>query len=76
MIRASGPDKNLNLRIFMGLIHELRVKLDIAKAGLAPEKTMRLIDLGMDHQTDLYGKLQQKRNRKQHRFDRKSDRKK
>ena len=63
MIRASGPDRNLNLRIFISLIHELRVKLDITKAGLAPEKTMRLIELGIDDRgsDDIYGKLEQKK---------------
>ena len=46
LIRAAGPDKNLNLRMLISLIHELRVKLEIYKAGLGPDKIMRLIDLG------------------------------
>jgi len=57
-IRAAGNDRKLNLRILMSLIHELRVKLDIAKAGLAPEKTMRQIDFGVDESTEIFGKGQ------------------
>mmetsp|Transcript_17816 Transcript_17816/g.23972 ORF Transcript_17816/g.23972 Transcript_17816/m.23972 type:complete len:126 (+) Transcript_17816:635-1012(+) len=44
LIRSGGPEKRLNLRIFAGLLHELRIKLDIAKAGLAPAKIMHQID--------------------------------
>lgn len=61
IIRAGGPDRKINLRVFIQLIHELRTKLDIAKAGLAPEKIMRLINYGMDERSDIYGRLQQKR---------------
>jgi len=57
-IRAAGNDCKLNLRILMSLIHELRVKLDIAKAGLAAEKTMRQIDFGVDESTEIFGKGQ------------------
>mmetsp|Transcript_9017 Transcript_9017/g.10611 ORF Transcript_9017/g.10611 Transcript_9017/m.10611 type:complete len:157 (+) Transcript_9017:287-757(+) len=44
LIRSGGPDRKINLRIFNGLIHELRIKFDIFKAGLGPEKIMSLID--------------------------------
>lgn len=37
----------MNLRIFVSLIHELRVKLDIAKAGLAPIKIVHQIEDGL-----------------------------
>ena len=41
VIRSGGPDKKFNLRIFMELIHELRVKLNITKEGFGPEKINR-----------------------------------
>ena len=41
IIRSGGGDKIINLKILSGLMTELRFKLDITKAGLGPEKTMR-----------------------------------
>ena len=38
----------MNLRIFTGLIHELRVKLDIVKAGLAPPKIANQIEQSLN----------------------------
>ena len=38
IIRSGGRDGKLNLTIFKELIKELRVKLDITKAGLGPDK--------------------------------------
>ena len=48
VIRSGGPDKVINIRIFAGLIRELRIKLDITKAGLAAERTMRVINFGLE----------------------------
>ena len=44
VIRSGGDAKTINIKIFAGLIHELRIKLDITMAGLAAEKTMRLVN--------------------------------
>ena len=38
LIRSGSPDRRLNLRVFTDLLRELRVKLEIAKAGITPEK--------------------------------------
>ena len=38
IIRSGGPERRLNLRVFIELLRELRMKLDITKAGLIPEK--------------------------------------
>ena len=48
IIRCGGVDKVINLKIFSGLIKEMRIKLDITKAGLGAEKTMRAIENGLD----------------------------
>lgn len=40
IIRSGGPEKLLNLKIFCGLIRELRIKLDITKRGIGPDKLM------------------------------------
>ena len=44
VIRSGGDAKTINIKIFAGLIHELRIKLDITMAGLAAEKTMRQVN--------------------------------
>ena len=41
----------INIRIFTQLIKELRIKLDITKADLAAEKTMRTINFGLNKGT-------------------------
>ena len=33
-----------NIKIFQAMIKELRIRLDITKSGLAPEKAMRLLN--------------------------------
>ena len=38
LIRSGGKQRKLNLRILNDLIYELRVKLDINKAGFVPDK--------------------------------------
>ena len=48
VIRSGGGDKVINLKIFSGLMTELRIKLEITKAGLGPEKTMRVIEQGLE----------------------------
>ena len=48
IIRSGGPDRKVNIRIFAGLVHELRIKLDIVKNGLAAERTMRDINFGLE----------------------------
>ena len=48
IIRSGGVDKVINIRIFAGMIRELRIKLDITKAGLAAERTMQVINYGLD----------------------------
>lgn len=48
IIRSGGTDKAINLRIFVDLIHELRIKLNITKDGFGPEKTMREINFGLE----------------------------
>lgn len=47
IIRSGGPDKVINIRIFTGLVQELRIKFDITSAGLAAEKTMRKVNQGL-----------------------------
>lgn len=47
LIRCGGANKVINLKIFTGLLTELRIKLDITKAGLGPEKRMRVINYGL-----------------------------
>ena len=48
IIRSGGGDKIINLKIFSALLTELRIKLEITKAGLGPEKTMRVIEQGLE----------------------------
>lgn len=48
VIRSGDSDRMINIKIFWGLIRELRLKLDIFKVGLGPDKTMMAIDLGLD----------------------------
>ena len=48
IIRSGGVDRIINIRIFAGMIRELRIKLDITKAGLAAERTMQVINYGLD----------------------------
>lgn len=47
IIRSGNDERKINLKVFIDLIHELRIKFDIAKIGLAAEKTMRVIDFGL-----------------------------
>ena len=47
IIRSGGNQKELNIRILLELIHELRIKLDITKSSLAAEKTMREVNFGL-----------------------------
>ena len=44
---GSKTTKMLNIKIFHALIKELRIKLDITKSGLGPDKTMRVINQGL-----------------------------
>ena len=37
-----------NFKVFVAMLKELRIKLDIAKEGLGPDKIMRLINSGLD----------------------------
>ena len=65
IIRCGGTDKAFNLRIFMDLILELRVKLNITKEGLGPEKIMREINFGLEnaknhHKDSSYGDIDDK----------------
>ena len=53
MMRSSGPERRLNLRIFTELLRELRIKLDITKAGLSPEKIKSIIEARIDDKTDI-----------------------
>ena len=46
IIRSGGPERRLNLRVFIDLLRELRMKLDITKEGLVPEKVKSRIGLG------------------------------
>lgn len=46
----------MNLRIFAGLIKELRIKYDIYKEGLAPDKVMRNINFGLSSDFFSQGK--------------------
>lgn len=52
IIRSGGVDRQINLKVFINLIHELRIKLDITKAGMAAEKTMRIINFGLETQAN------------------------
>ena len=46
LVRSGGLERKINLRILIDLIHELRVKLDITKAGLVPPKIQSQINAG------------------------------
>ena len=48
VIRSSSTNKKFNLKTFKLLLKELRVKLDIVKRGIGPEKINQLIDFGLD----------------------------
>ncbi len=61
IIRSGGPERRVNIRILVGLMHELRIKLDYVKAGLAAEKTMRLVNQGLDDPQKDKAKMQLKR---------------
>ena len=37
-----------NFKVFVSMLKELRIKLDIAKEGLGPDKIMRYINSGLD----------------------------
>ena len=47
IIRSGGADRILNLRIFCGLVQELRTKLDITKEGVGPDKAMQIVNFGL-----------------------------
>jgi len=47
VVIRSSTDKRFNLKTFKMLIRELRIKLDILKKGLGPEKINQLIDFGL-----------------------------
>jgi len=47
IIRSGGSDKMLNLRVFIWLLHEVRMKLEVAKSGHLAEKAMRVINAGV-----------------------------
>ena len=44
---GSKTTKMLNIKILHALIKELRIKLDVTKWGLGPDKTMRAINQGL-----------------------------
>ena len=50
IIRSGGAENLFNIRIFKGLIKELRIRLDITKDedGLTPDKIQRKIDFGLE----------------------------
>ena len=51
------------MRIFSGLLLELRIKLDLTKDGLAADKTKRLINFGLPDD-DQDPSMKQKKNAK------------
>jgi len=61
IIMASGSDKSFNLRVFLGLMHELRMKLEIAKSGHLAEKAMRKVDGGADPSSERAAMRRQQR---------------
>lgn len=48
VVIRSSSNKKFNLKTFKMLLKELRVKLDILKKGLGPDKINQLIDFGLD----------------------------
>lgn len=44
--RSGGDDNIVNLKILKGLLSELRLRLDLTKEGMAPEKVKQIIDFG------------------------------
>ena len=60
IIRSGDEDRKLNLRIFIDLINELRVKLDIIKAGLVPDKIKSLINASQEDNEEAEKKRQQR----------------
>ena len=50
---GSKTTKMLNIKIFHALLKELRIKLDITKSGLGPDKTMRVINQGQQEEGDM-----------------------
>ena len=47
-IKCGGADDLINIKIFAFLIHELRIKLEITKMGLIPERISQTINFGLD----------------------------
>lgn len=56
VVIRSSKDKKINLKTFKMLIRELRIKLDILKKGLGPDKINQVIDFGLEKtdEEDLY----------------------
>ena len=48
MIRSSGVEKKLILSIFVILLQELKIKLDITKDGIGPNKIISEVYSGSD----------------------------
>ena len=46
ILRSGGDDRIVNLKILKGLLSELRLRLEIVKFGLAPDKVNQIIEFG------------------------------
>ena len=52
---SKAPFRVLNIRIFAGLVRELRVKFDVFRAGLGPERIIRKLNFGLEiGKSDIY----------------------
>ena len=48
VVRSGGSERLFNLRIFIGLIKEIRMKLDYTLAGIMPDKVEREMNFGLE----------------------------
>ena len=49
IIRSSDEEKTFNLKVFATLLKELRIKLDVLKDGLGPDKFSQAVDFGLEN---------------------------
>ena len=72
VIRSSQEENEfsmINIRILKDLIKELRIRLDITKQGLCPDKVTRIINFGLDSK-EFQGRDEEIQATKQQRIER------
>ena len=77
IIRSGGAEKSFNLRIFVGLIRQIRTKFNLTKLGLVSDKVHQAINQGLhddgeidsDIEEDMFTLTSRKEQLKQQRIE-------